>query len=494
LFRNDLAVAADGARTLRFTDVTAQSGIDVQSYGMGVIAGDFDNDGWIDIYRTGLDRGVMLRNNGDGTFNDVTDRSGTANRGSWGVSASFVDYDRDGWLDLYVGNYLDYSLERDVDCQSVSGQPDYCPPRTYVAQVDRLYHNRRNGTFEDVTKRALVGGAHGPALGVATADFNGDGWTDIYVGNDGQPNQLWMNQRDGTFTDAASLSGSAVNGSGAPIASMGMDAGDFDNDGDEDLFVTNWLSQMNVLFVNAGGVFEDRASASGLGAPSLAKTAFGAAWFDADNDGWLDLLTVNGSVSTIEAQARAKDPFPFRMTSQLFRNLGDGRFEDASARGGLPFTVADVGRGAAFGDVDNDGDVDIVIGSDAGPLRLLVNNVGNKNHWVGLRLVLAGPNRLRSRRELRRVSPEPLAKAEGPTGRDALGARVAFIRKDGSTIWRRARSDGSYASANDPRVLVGLGMTTDAPRVRVQWPDGATEEFADVPIDRWTTLTKGAGK
>jgi len=400
------------------------------------------------------------------------------------VSASFVDYDRDGWLDLYVGNYLDYSLGRDVDCQSVSGQPDYCPPRTYPAERDRLYRNRRNGTFEDVTMRALVGGADGPALGVSTADFDGDGWIDIYVGNDGQPNQLWMNQRNGTFKDAATVSGSAVNGSGAVIASMGIDAGDFDNDGDEDLFVTNWLSQMNVLFVNSGGVFEDRKSVSGLGAPSLAKTAFGAAWFDADNDGWLDLLTVNGSVSTIEAQARAKDPFPFRMTNQLYRNTGDGRFEDVSARAGKAFSVSEVGRGAAFGDMDNDGDVDVVIGNDSGPLRLLVNDGGARgaggNHWLGLRLLTAGPR----------------GPASGPksAGRDALGARVAIVRQKGPTLWRRVRSDGSYASANDPRVLVGLGTESEAPRVRVQWPDGRTEEWADVAIDRWTTLTQGSGR
>ena len=469
LFRNDLAVAADGTRTLRFTDVTEQSRVDVRSYGMGVAAGDFDNDGWIDLYRTGLDRGVLLKNNGNGTFSDVTAMAGTANSGSWGVSAAFVDYDRDGWLDLFVGNYLDYSLDRDVDCQSVSGRPDYCPPRTYTAQLDRLYRNRRNGTFEDVTKRALAGGAHGPALGVSTADFNGDGWIDIYVGNDGQPNQLWINQRDGTFRDAAFASGAAVNGSGAPIASMGVDAGDFDRDGDEDLFVTNWLSKMNVLFVNAGGVFEDRKGPSGLGAASIAKTAFGAAWFDADNDGWLDLLTVNGSVSLIEAQARERDPFPFRMTNQLYRNTGDGRFEDVTARAGKVFAIPDVGRGAAFGDVDNDGDQDVVIGNDAGPLRLLVNNVGNRSHWVGLRLV-------------------------DVNGRDALGARVAVVGGDGSMLWRRARADGSYASANDPRVLVGLGTTTDPLRVRVLWPDGSSEEFADIPINRWTTVTEGSGK
>jgi hypothetical protein len=470
LFRNDLVVRPDGSRMLRFTDVTAQSGIDIRSYGMGVAVGDIDNDGWVDIYRTGLDGCVMLRNNGDGTFTNVTAKTGTANRGGWAVSASFVDYDRDGWLDLYVGNYLIYSIEGDIDCLSVSGQHDYCPPNSYRPQPDRLYRNRGNGAFEEVTARALRGGAYGPALGVSTADFDGDGWIDIYVGNDGTPNQLWINQRDGTFRDIAFLNGAAVSGSGNAEASMGIDAGDFDNDGDEDLFVTNWLAQMNVIYVNLGGaVFEDRRGQTGLGPPSLAKTGFGTAWFDYDNDGWLDLLAVNGGVAIIEAQARAKDPFPLRMANQLYRNLGNGRFEDVSARAGKVFERLEVGRGAAFGDVDNDGDIDVVIGNAAGPLRLLLNHVGNRQHWVGLRLVGIG-------------------------GRDMLGARVAVIRRDGTTLWRRARSDGSYASANDPRLLVGLGSHPEPVTVRVQWPDGRIEQWPEVPVGRWTTLRQGTGQ
>jgi len=469
-FRNDLTVGAGGERTLRFTEVTGQTGIDIRTYGMGVAAADVDNDGFIDIYRTGLTEGVLLHNNGNGTFTDVTARSGTANKGGWGVSASFVDIDRDGWLDLYVGNYLLYTFEGDIDCLAVTGQHDYCPPNSYRPQPDKLYRNRGNGTFVDVTRTALQGGAYGPALGVSTADFDNDGWIDIYVGNDGMPNQLWMNQRNGTFKDMAFLNGAAVNGAGNSEASMGIDAGDFDNDGDEDLFVTNWLAQMNILYQNAGnGVFEDRKAASGLGAPSLAKTGFGTAWFDYDNDSWLDLITLNGSVSMIEAQARAKDPFPLRMLNQLYRNLGNGRFEDVSAKGGEPFTLLDVSRGAAFGDIDNDGDVDVAVGTTAGPTRLFINNVGNRSHWVGLRLT-------------------------GIKGRDMVGARVTIQRRAGSALMRRSRSDGSYASANDPRVLVGLGPSADPVTVRVQWPDGKSEEWTDVPADRWTTLKQGTGK
>jgi hypothetical protein len=481
LFRNDLTIDSGGRRTLRFTDVTDQAGIDIRTYGMGVASGDIDNDGFPDLYRTGLTEGVLLHNNGDGTFTDITAKSGTANKGGWGVSAAFADIDRDGWLDLYVGNYLFYSIEGDIDCLSVTGQHDYCPPNSYRPQPDKLYRNRGNLSFADVTRTALEGGAYGPALGVSTADFNNDGWIDIYVGNDGMPNQLWINQKNGAFKDMAFINGAAVNGAGNAEASMGIDAGDFDNDGDEDIFVTNWLAQMNILYQNAGnGVFEDRKAASGLGPPSLAKTGFGTAWIDYDNDGWLDLIALNGGVAMIEAQARAKDPFPLKMLNQLYRNIGNGRFEDVSARGGDAFTLMDVSRGGAFGDIDNDGDMDVAVGTTAGPARLFINNVGSRQHWIGLRLLGAdGPSAVR---------PRPVE------GRDMLGARVQVTRGSGPALWRRARSDGSYASANDPRVLVGLGASADPVSITVQWPDGSQERWADLAVDRWTTVRQGTGK
>jgi hypothetical protein len=465
LYRNDLTVNADGSRTLRFTDVTDASGLVVESYGMGVAAGDYDNDGWVDLYRTRLGANQLFHNNGDGTFTDVSRASGTDD-GGWGVSASFVDIDRDGWLDLYVGNYLVYSLAGDIDCLAVSGQSDYCPPNSYRAQPDRLYRNRRNGTFEDVTSRALVGGAYGPALGVSTADFNGDGWADIYVANDGEENQLWINQQNGTFRETGFLSGAAVNAAGNAESSMGVDAGDLDNDGDEDLFMTHWLSQTNTLYVNDGtGSFQDRTAYSRLGPPSFARTGFGTGWLDYDNDSLLDLLVVNGSVSMIEAQARAGDRFPLRQPDQLFRNVGDGRFEDVSDQAGPALSVEQVSRGTAFGDVDNDGDVDVLVGDAAAPVRLLLNQVGNRQSWVGLRLV---------------------------TGRrDALGARVGVELADGRTLWRRARADGSYASASDPRVLVGLGTAPGIARVLVRWPSGRMEELTGVASGTWTTLTEG---
>ena len=469
LYRNDLAVQADGTRMLRFTDVTGESRIDAREYGMGVVAADVDNDGWVDLYLTNLGPNQLFRNNGDGTFSDVSPQSGLDDPG-WSVSAAFVDYDRDGWLDLYVGNYVDYSTDADRECPSETGRVGYCVPQVYRAQPDRLYRNEGDGTFVDVTATALGTTTFGPALGVATADFDGDGWLDIFVANDGEANQLWMNRRDGTFGDAGLLSGTALNGAGDAEGSMGVDAGDFDNDGDEDLFMTHLTTETNTLYVNDGtGLFEDRSALSGLGPPSLMSTGFGTAWLDFDNDGWLDVLTVNGRVSRTEE--RANEPFPYDQPKQLFRNLGDGRFEEVTDRAGAVFAVSEVGRGAAFGDVDNDGDIDALVGNDSERVRLLVNQVDSPHHWLGLRLV---------------------GSEEAP--RDMLGARVEVARSDETTLWRRARADGSYGSANDPRVLVGLGDTTDVPRVRVHWPSGQVEEWTDVAIDRWTTLTEGSGR
>jgi hypothetical protein len=469
LFRNDLQVHADGTRTLRFTDVTDASGINATGYGMGVAAGDFDNNGWIDVYITNVGRNQLFRNNGDGTFTDVSKHSGTDEPG-WSVSAAWVDYDRDGWLDLFVGNYVNYSTDANVQCRNMAGMPDYCAPFVYSPQPSHLFHNRRDGTFADVTAAAGMSREFGPALGVSTADFNGDGWIDIYVANDLQANQLWTNQRDGTFKNTALLAGAAFGPNGEPKSSMGVDAGDFDNDSDEDLFITELSGQGADLYVNDGsGLFSDETAASGLRAATLPYTGFGTAWFDFDNDGWLDILTVNGAVMRIEAMGRAGDPFPFGQRKQLFRNLGGGRFEDVTTRAGAVFAQSSVGRGAAFGDLDNDGDSDVFVGNTNGPVELLSNEIGSRSHWIGLRL------------------------AGGQPPRDMVGARVAVTREDGSTLWRRTRADGSYASSNDPRVLAGLGPSAGAVRVQVVWPDGRSEEWRGVPADRYTTLIQGTG-
>jgi hypothetical protein len=464
LFRNDLSAGAGGSRTLRFTDVTTQSGIVTHGYGMGVAASDFNNDGWVDLYLTKFDAAnQLLRNNGNGTFTDVSKASGT-DQISWSVSASFVDVNRDGWLDLYVGNYIRYSLENNTPCFGTSGATDYCMPQAYQPLQDRLYLNRRDGTFSDVSVRSGVTREYGPALGVSTADFNGDGWMDIYVANDGRENQLWINKHDGTFENTALLAGVALPVSGKAEASMGVDAGDFDDDGDEDVFVTELTSEGSNLYVNDGtGVFDDRSTPSGLSTPSVPFTGFGTAWFDFDNDGLLDLLSVNGTVQIIETLRQAKDPLPLHQRKLLFHNLGGGRFEEVGDRAGEVFKLSEVGRGAAFGDVDNDGDVDVLIGNNNGPTRLLINQAANRRHWIGLRLVGAG-------------------------GRDMVGARVEIVRTGASSRWRRARADGSYASANDPRVVVGLGDSSDRPDVRVTWPDGKVDTWMQVAVDTYTTL------
>jgi hypothetical protein len=467
LFRNDLTRGADGTLRLHFTDVTDRSGIEATGFGIGVAAGDVDNDGWVDLYLTNFGTNQLFRNQRDGTFTEIAMRSGVDDRG-FSVSASFLDYDRDGWLDLYVAHYVRYRVGKETKCRVLAGGFDYCPPQAFRAEPSRLYRNNRDGTFRDLTAASGMAGKVGPALGASTADFDNDGWIDIYVAIDGEDNQLWINQRDGTFKNTALVAGAALSELGKPEASMGVDAGDFDNDGDEDLFMTHLEGQGNNLYVNLGpATFEDRSAASGLGPASLSYTGFGAAWFDFDNDGWLDLATVNGTILAIEGR---KTPFPYDQVRLLFRNLGNGTFEEVTSRAGAAFQLSEVGRGAAFGDVDNDGDTDLLVGNVNGPARLLLNAVGNRNHWIGLKLT------------------------GEKTTRDMLGARVSVIRRDGSILWRCARADGSYASANDPRVLVGLGRSADPPQVRVLWPSGRSETWSNVGIDRWTTLREGSGR
>ncbi|HTM03530.1 MAG TPA: CRTAC1 family protein [Vicinamibacterales bacterium] len=468
LFRNDVTGRGGSSDPpdIHFTDVTEASGINQTSYGMGVATGDFNNDGCVDLYVTALGSNQLFRNNCNGTFTDVTASARVADPG-WSVPAAFVDVDRDGWLDLFVGHYLRYTVAGNVRCYSVTGLTDYCPPNVYRAEPSHLFHNNRNGTFTDITAKAGMSAEYGAALGLATADFNGDGWIDIHVSNDSTPNQLWINQHDGTFTNAALLAGTAVGPSGEAKASMGADAGDFDNDGDEDLVIGELLGQGADLYVNDGtGTFTDDSAHAGVRVPSLPFTTFGAGWIDVDNDGWLDILAVNGAVThTVEALAR-KERFALQQKKLLLHNTGGGRFEDATARAGAALTVAEVSRGLAFGDLDNDGDVDAVVGNDAGPVQVLLNSASTNPapHWIGLRLL-------------------------DSHGRDALGARVTLKRADGKTVMRRARADGSYASANDPRVVIGLGSSAAAGEAQIVWPDGEMET-RPIAVDRYTTITQ----
>lgn len=466
LFRNDLHPGPDGRPVLHFTDVTDASGIEATDYGMGVAAGDIDNDGDLDIYVTNFGPNRLYRNNGDGTFTNITSRARVGDP-AWSVSAAFVDYDRDGRLDLYVGNYVDFSIARHQPCYAPTSLQDYCSPQTYRPLSDRLYHNNGDGTFEDVSAKARIVGNLGGALGVSVADLNGDGWPDIYVANDGAPNLLWINQKDGTFNDEGFMAGAAVDMHGNAQASMGLDAGDFDADGDADLFTTNILGETNTLYVNDGkGWFEDRSAATALGPPSQSHTGFGTAWIDFDNDGWLDLLVVNGAVNFLPAPGK---PLSLAESSQLFANQRNGTFRDLSAEAGAALSVRQVSRGAAFGDVDNDGDSDALVTTNNGPAHVWLNQVGNRSHWLGLRLL-------------------------DHSGRDAYGARVAVSIPKGKTRWRQVRAEGSYAATNDPRVLVGMGAATRNEGVLVLWPDGKREHFSAPPLGRYTVLHEGKGQ
>jgi len=461
LFRNEL----NSTRKLQFTDVTEKSGIVATGYGMGVAVGDINNDGWPDLYLTNVGSNQMYLNKGDSTFVDVTKNTNTDDP-RWSTSGAFVDYDRDGWLDLMVLNYADFSPANSPACYAHTSARDYCTPRAFRAPGNRLFHNRRDGIFTDLTASAGVDKEFGHGLGIVTADFDDDGWIDIYVANDGDPNQLWINQKNGTFKNEALLAGAAVNRDGKAEAGMGVDAGDFDGNGTDDIFITHLMEETNTLFTNLGkAIFEDRTREAGLGMPGRRFTGFGTLFFDYDNDGWLDLLVVNGAVQLLPELMRKGDPFPLGQPKQLFRNQGNGGFVEVIDQAGPNFQVLEVGRGAAFGDVDNDGDTDVLVTNNNGPVRLLLNEAGNRNHWLGLRLV-------------------------DKTGRDMLGASVEVVVTKNKILRRRVRTDGSYLSANDPRVLVGLGSATRVEVVRVRWPDGATAELKAPPVDRYTKIVR----
>ena len=462
LFRNEIIPSGK----LQFTDVTGQAGVGHIGYGMGAAVGDYDNDGYQDLYVTNFGRNILYHNNGNGTFTDVTRQAGVGETG-WSSSAAFFDYDRDGKLDLIVLNYVDFTLNGNKPCVAPSGERDYCSPKAYRPLSARLYRNLGDGRFADVTQRAGIGAALGPGLGVNIADFNGDGWPDIYVANDSAANFLWLNKGNGTFEEAALASGAAYADEGVARAGMGVTVGDVNGRGTEDVFVTNLAREGATLFRNDGkGLFNDASLELGLVAPTLAYTGFGTQFFDYDNDGRLDLFIANGAV-TIMASLRG-ERYPFHQRNQLFHNEGR-KFRETSAEAGPAFQLSEVSRGAAFGDIDNDGDIDIVVANNNGPARLLLNETGSKRHWLEVRLQAAKGNR------------------------DAIGARISVVRDGQPALWRRVHTDGSYLSASDLRVHFGLGGQPDIRAVTVEWPDGARETWDKIKADGLVTLRQGAG-
>ncbi len=462
-------------------DATEASGLASNGYGMGVAVGDIDNDGWPDLYVTNFGSNQLWRNRGDGTFEDRTLMAGVDDS-RWSTSAIFLDFDRDGWLDLFVTTYVDYRIGSHRVCRGPTGRTDYCGPQAYSGEHDRLFRNLGDGTFVNVTARAgLLASDGGSGLGVVAADFDSDGWIDFYVANDLMPNQLWHNRGPGPdqhlgFEDWGLLTGSALDFEGKAQASMGVDVGDLDNDGDEDLFMTHLVGDTNTVYLNdGGGMFSDRSRVAGM-RQSTPYTGFGTVILDVDNDGWLDLAAVHGAVAAVPELEAVGDSFPYDQPNQLFLNRGGDRdgspdFEDVTSRAGDSFTHAETSRGLAVGDVDNDGDPDLVVFNAGGPARLLINRVGQDRAWVGLRLVgMAGQ-------------------------RDMLGTRVELLLDGAPPRVRRVRTGASYLSAGDSRVLFGLGDLESAPaavRVRVEWPDGATELFAHLAVGRYHTLVKGS--
>ncbi len=469
LFRNELIPSGK----LRFTDVTEAAGVGHLGCGMGAATGDYDNDGLVDLYVTNFGSNVLYHNNGDGTFTDVTQAAGVDDP-RWSASAAFVDYDRDGDLDLFVCNYVDFTYRNNKRCFAPTGEPDYCTPRAYNPLRNRLFRNDGKGRFTDVTQASGIGSVASPSLGVTCADFNGDGWPDLYVANDGAANLLWINQGNGTFEETALLAGVAYGMDGIARAGMGAAAGDFDNDGDQDLLVTNLTREGSTLFRNLStqggrGNFQDASDLLNITKYSFLSTGFGVGWFDYDNDGWLDLFTANGAVTIIPALKGT--PYPFHQRNQLFHNEGEGTgFREVTATAGPALQLSEVSRGVAFGDVDNDGDVDLLVANNNGPARLLLNETGTRRRWLTVRLEGVKDNRF------------------------GIGARVTVRRKGQKPLWRTAHSDGSYLSASDSRVHFGLDSAAEIEAVVVQWPSGARETWTGVKANTRITLRQSTGK
>jgi hypothetical protein len=470
LFRNDLSAAGRSRPDLHFTDVTDRAGFATGDFGMGAAVGDYDNDGDPDIYVTNYGPNRLYRNNANGTFTDVTSSAGEGlNDARWSTSAAFSDYDADGDLDLFVANYVDFTISGSKSCFGPAGVRDYCGPLQFRPVPDRLFRNNGNASFTDISDWSGITAADGPGLGVAAADFNGDGRSDFYVANDGMANQLWLQKGDGTFEEGALMAGVAFDMEGRPEGSMGLAIGDPDNDADLDMFVTNLTGESHAFYENLGrGQFEDRRLPSGLGAATRQYTGFGTDWFDYDNDGLLDLFVANGGVTVPEALR--DDPFPFRQKNLLLRNVGNGRFRDVTGAAGRGLEPTGVSRGAAFGDVDNDGDVDLLVTDNGGSARLLLNGSPAGRAWLQVRLEGTADNR------------------------QGLGARVGLLTQAGAPVWRRAHTDGSYLSASDPRVHFGISEAPGAVGVVVEWPRGSREVWADVAVNQIVSLKQGSGK
>ncbi len=454
----------------QFEDVTRAAGVGDSGYGMGCACGDFDGDGDEDLYVTNVGGNVLYRNNGDGTFADVSLAAGVADP-AWSASAAFLDIDGDADLDLFVTNYVRWSVATDKACEHSTGKRMYCSPNSYSPAPDRLYRNNGDGTFSDDTEASGVGRAYGNGLGVSPGDFNGDGRVDIYVANDGMPNQLWLNRGDGTFENEALLSGTAVNADGKSEAGMGVQSVDIDHDGDVDLFLSHLRNESNTFYRNDGAWFEDATLTFGLAVGSIPFTGFGLGFSDFDHDGGWDLYVANGRV--VRAGDMLTDADVYAEPNQLFTADGRGRFSEVLPRGGVSPELVHTSRGAGFGDFDNDGDIDVVVVNRDGPASVLRNVSDKRGHWVMFDL-------------------------RDGSGRRAIGARVQVEAKlDGGAsdrVWRRIVQPAyGYLTSNDPRVHFGLGDAGGMVHVRVDWLDGTVELFGPYRVDALYEIQQGTG-
>ena len=454
-----------------FTDVTHKAGLDIELFGMGVAVGDYDNDGFEDIFITALGQSRLFHNNGNGTFTDVTQKAGLAGPQEFSTSAAWVDYDKDGKLDLVVGNYVQWSIAGDLYCTLDGKGKSYCTPESYKGASIRLWHNRGDGTFEDVTQRAGVGDPTSKTLGVAILDYDNDGWPDILLSNDTQPNKLYRNNGNGTFTEKAVVAGVAFSEDGVARAGMGVDAADYDHSGAPSILITNFANQMVSLYHNEGrGLFVDEAPRSDVGRDSLLTLGFGCFFFDYDLDGWPDIFIANGHIdSDIE---RVQPNVKYAMPPHLFRNLGKGNFQEVTKSLGKSFSTPRVGRGAAYADINNTGRLDLLLSTNGGPAYLFLNEVtGGAAANKSLRVKLVGTK----------------------SNRDGIGA-IVKLTSNGVTQSQMLRSGSSYLSASELVLTFGLGQSDKVDSLEVRWPSGQTDKLSNVTAGQTITVTESKGQ
>jgi hypothetical protein len=453
-----------------FTDVTHKAGLDVEIYGMGAAVGDFDNDGHDDLFVSALGQSRLFHNNGNGTFTDVTQKTGLSGPREFSTSAAWVDYDKDGRLDLLVGNYVQWSVETDLYCTLDGKSKSYCTPESYKGTAVRLWHNRGNGTFEDMTQKAGLGDATSKTMGVAALDFDSDGWPDLLFSNDTQPNKLYRNNGNGTFTERGVIAGVAFSEDGVARAGMGVDAADYDRSGRPSVMITNFSNQMISLYHNEGkGLFVDEAPQSEIGRASLLTLGFGCFFFDYDLDGWPDIFVANGHIDP--EIHRVQTNVKYAMPPHLFHNLGKGKFEEVTKLMGQAFASARVGRGAAYADFNNDGRLDILLSTNGGPAYLLRNDApGGAVVNRSLRVKLAGTK----------------------SNRDGIGA-VVRVTSAGEMQTQMQRSGSSYLSSSELVLTFGLGQHEKADNLEIRWPSGQVDQLANMAAGQTITVTEGKG-